>query len=67
VQSLAGAKATAVAVKDDGTVVAWGKTSGSSTVPPGLTGVQTVAAGWLHFLALKKDGTIMADHRSRFH
>jgi hypothetical protein len=42
-----------VALKNDGTVVAWGLNSdGQATVPPGLSGVTAIAAGGLRSLAL---------------
>lgn len=41
------------ALKGDGTVVAWGGNGyGDSIVPPGLTGVTAIAAGYYHTLAL---------------
>src|SRR4026207_2437760 len=50
-----------LALKSDGTVVAWGfNTWGETTVPVGLTGVVAVAAGGGHSLALKSDGTVVA-------
>jgi len=56
-----------VAVKSDGTVVAWGSNTdfygnvaGQSTVPAGLSGVIAVAAGGAHTLALKSNGTVAA-------
>ncbi len=61
-----------VAVKDDGTVWAWGFNSHGQlgddttlvrTAPvrvTGLTNVTAVAAGWSHSLALKDDGTVWA-------
>ena len=57
-----------LALKADGTVVAWGAGQpeetgygnyGQSTVPDGLTGVIAVAAGFFRSMALKSDGTIM--------
>jgi alpha-tubulin suppressor-like RCC1 family protein len=64
-----------LALKADGTVVAWGAGGpgqsgdpnyGQATVPAGLTGVTSVAAGQAHSLALKQDGTVVAwgDNRS---
>lgn len=64
----------ALAVKADGTVVAWGSGSnvvwgltgyrtnayGQASVPAGLSNVVAVAAGDYHNLALKADGTIAA-------
>ena len=44
-----------MALKSDGTVVAWGL---KASVPPGMTGVVAVAVGWHHTLALKTDGTL---------
>ena len=46
-----------VAVKSDGTVVAWGDNwAGQTNVPQGLTGVEQVAAGGYHTVAVKSDG-----------
>src|ERR1044071_8940183 len=39
-----------------GTVVAWGD---QGSVPSGLTGVVSVAAGYNHALALKADGSVV--------
>jgi Regulator of chromosome condensation (RCC1) repeat/Putative Ig domain len=56
-----------LALKDDGTVVAWGPNGGLGgfdygqvTVPAGLSGVVAIAAGDLHSLALKSNGTVLA-------
>ena len=61
-----------VAVRSDGTVVAWGQNSygqlgdgtatnrSSPVILPGLTGVVAVAAGVSHTVALKSDGTVVA-------
>jgi hypothetical protein len=50
-----------LALKSDGTVVAWGSNSnGEATVPVGLTNVVSLAAGIFHSLALKADGTVVA-------
>ena len=50
-----------LALKRDGTVVAWGDTTyGQATVPVGLTGVVSIEAGQYHALALKADGSIVA-------
>lgn len=44
-----------------GEVVAWGSnTVGQVTVPPGLTNIVAIAAGNLHNLALRNDGTVVA-------
>ena len=48
-------------MKQDGTVVAWGRNQyGQRTVPAGLNGVIAVSAGADHSLALKADGTVVA-------
>ena len=50
-----------LALKPDGTVVAWGDDSaGACKVPGGLSGVTSIAAGEAHNLALKEDGTVVA-------
>jgi plastocyanin len=50
-----------LALKSDGTVVAWGdNTYGASSVPTGLNNVVGIAAGSEHSLALKSDGTVVA-------
>jgi PASTA domain/Regulator of chromosome condensation (RCC1) repeat len=54
-----------LALKDDGTVVAWGCVTagtdhGQCSVPVGLSGVTAIAAGSAHSLALKSDGTVVA-------
>jgi len=53
-----------LALKSDGTVVAWGATGvvdyGQADVPAGLSGVTAIAAGGSHSLALKSDGTVVA-------
>ena len=50
-----------LALKSDGTVVAWGdNSSGQATVPSGLSGVVAIAAGDDQSLALKSDGTVVA-------
>ncbi len=52
-----------MALREDGTVVAWGANAngnGQATVPPGLGSVKAVAAGAAHSLALREDGTVVA-------
>jgi alpha-tubulin suppressor-like RCC1 family protein len=54
----------AMALKSDGTVVAWGSNAsqnyGQAEVPAGLSNVVAIAAGFTHSLALKSDGTVVA-------
>jgi hypothetical protein len=50
-----------MALKNDGTVVAWGNNdSGQTTIPSGLSGVVAISAGYGHSVALKGDGTVVA-------
>jgi len=50
-----------LALKSDGTVVAWGDNGfGQTNVPSGLSNVINIAGGILHSLALKSDGTVVA-------
>jgi hypothetical protein len=64
VGAIAAAQAQSVALKGDGTVVAWGCgvpfTYGQCNVPGGLSGVTAIAAGYFDSLALKGDGTVVA-------
>lgn len=46
-----------LALRGDGTVLAWGEAFG---VPAGLAGVTAIAAGKSHSLALKSNGTVVA-------
>jgi hypothetical protein len=51
----------AIALKVDGTVVAWGDNNyGQTNIPAGLANVIQVAAGLHHSIALKADGTVTA-------
>ncbi|MCX6874714.1 MAG: cadherin-like beta sandwich domain-containing protein [Verrucomicrobia bacterium] len=50
-----------VALKNDGTVVAWGRNvEGQTTLPGGLSGVTAIVAGGDTSYALKSDGTVVA-------
>ena len=50
-----------LALKTDGTVVAWGNGyGGQGTVPTNLTGVAMIAAGYDHDVALLTNGTVTA-------
>ena len=50
-----------VALKKDGTVVAWGNDSyGQTKVPSGFKNVIAIAVGFDHSLALRSDGTLVA-------
>ncbi|NBP51171.1 MAG: hypothetical protein EBU70_08340 [Actinobacteria bacterium] len=56
----AGGMSHSVALRDDGTVVAWGDDSlGQCAVPTGLWDVRQVAAGARHSMALGNDGTVL--------
>jgi alpha-tubulin suppressor-like RCC1 family protein len=62
--------AHSLALRANGTVVAWGRGTtndpssgadyGQSIVPPGLSNVTAVAAGYIHSLALRANGTVVA-------
>jgi alpha-tubulin suppressor-like RCC1 family protein len=53
--------AHSLAVREDGTVAAWGGvSSGEVAVPSGLTNVVQLAGGLSHSVALKADGTVVA-------
>lgn len=62
------AKATAIdaqnqilALREDGTVVAWGlNSSAEASVPAGLTDVRSVSAGWGCSIAVKNDNTVVS-------
>jgi hypothetical protein len=61
VTAIAAGARHSLALKGDGTVVAWGYNGdGQATVPDGLTGVRAIAAGRDHSLALKSNGTVVA-------
>jgi hypothetical protein len=61
--AIAAGFAHSLALKGDGTVLAWGCAAGNAgqcDVPSGLAGVTAIAAGFAHSLALKGDGTVVA-------
>jgi uncharacterized repeat protein (TIGR01451 family) len=63
VTAVAAAYAYSLALKNDGTVVAWGcqgEDHGQCAVPTGLSGVTAISAGRAHSLALRNDGTVVA-------
>ena len=61
VVAVAAGAAHSVALKNDGTVVAWGNSyRGRTSIPVGLSEVTAIAAGALHTVALKRDGTVVA-------
>ena len=56
-----------LAVREDGTVLAWGDNSyGQLAVPPSATNVVAVSAGFYHSVALRADGTTVAWGRDAF-
>lgn len=61
VTAVAAGDTHAVALRNDGTVVAWTRYNfGQTNVPPGLSNVVDIAAGYAHTLALRDDGTVVA-------
>lgn len=59
--AIAGGETFSLALRSDGTVIAWGDNSlGQTNVPADLTNVAAIAAGYAHALALKTDGTVIA-------
>ena len=59
--ALAAGELHSLAVREDGTVVAWGTNNfGQTNIPSGLSNVIAVAAGSAHNLALKENGTVVA-------
>jgi len=59
--AIACAEYHSLALKRDGTVVAWGDGSyGQTQVPPDLTNAVAIAAGQTYSLALKADGAVVA-------
>jgi hypothetical protein len=62
VTAIAAGSDFSLALKDDGSVVAWGCgfNYGECSIPTGLSGVTAIVAGHFHSLALKSDGTVVA-------
>ncbi len=59
-KGIAGGTDHSLALRQDGTVYAWGASGSATTVPEGLTGVIAIAAGYGFNLALKQNGTVVA-------
>jgi len=60
-QAIAAGGENSLALKADGTVVAWGDNDGGQcNVPANLAAVIAIAAGGYYSLALKSDGTVVA-------
>jgi len=64
VHSISAGQSFSLAVRDSGTVIAWGA---RGSVPAGLTNVVAVAAGGDQTLALKSDGSVVAWGRDDAH
>jgi uncharacterized delta-60 repeat protein len=61
VTAIAAGDSHTLALKGDGTMVAWGRNDyGEGTVPEGLSGVVAIGAGDSHNLAVRSDGTVVA-------
>jgi len=60
VTAIAAGDCHSLALRSDGTVVAWGIAARSWPVPAGLSGVTAIAARSYHSLALEADGTVVA-------
>lgn len=61
VSAIAAGSLHTVALRKDGTVIAWGNNYyGQTDIPAGLTNVVAIAAGGNHCLALKSDGSLVA-------
>lgn len=60
VVSVSAGLADALALRDDGTVTAWGANDfGITNIPVGITNVAAISSGWYFHLALRTDGTVM--------
>jgi alpha-tubulin suppressor-like RCC1 family protein len=62
VTAISAAHRSSLALKNDGTVVAWGNEpdAGSAHVPAGLSNVVAISAGRQHYLALRRDGAVLS-------
>src|SRR5207253_2906444 len=61
VVAIAAGGAHALALRDNGLIVAWGSNaSGETNVPANVTNVVEIAAGYGHSLALRQDGIVVA-------
>jgi ELWxxDGT repeat protein len=60
--AIAGGSGHSLALKRDGTLIAWGDTTWNapSSIPADLTNVSIVAAGAWHSLAVRSNGTVVA-------
>ena len=67
VVAVAGGESHSLALRRDGSVIAWGANDyGQSDVPGGLTSVVAIAAGRDHSLALRSDGRVVGWGRDDF-
>jgi len=58
--AVAAGSAYSLALREDGTVYAWGINASATNLPPGLSGIVGIAAGRNHALALRSNGTVVA-------
>jgi len=59
--AIAAGTAHSLALRSNGTVIAWGYNNfGQTNIPPGLTGVAAIASGGNHCVALRSNGTVVA-------
>jgi alpha-tubulin suppressor-like RCC1 family protein/subtilisin-like proprotein convertase family protein len=60
VVAVAGTDTASLALKADGTVVAWGGINGETNIPSGVTNIVSIAAAAANCMALRADGTVLA-------